>query len=170
MSGVIPPRRALPRAIGSSPTSSCCCSAASKRLCSDGVGAVQHRETLEERIVHDAELRRRPRLAPGSEPVSDSGMPAAIAIPVRLPDITCSRRFSHPSERSDRAIEAGLENRLAVEVAARAVRDRHRVHDRELAGCPTTARSGDRPGARPNVSSSVVRSEASKANAPRSER
>ena len=43
------------------------------------------------------ELGRRPRLD-AERPVSDRGMPAAIAMPDRWPDITCSRRFSHPSD------------------------------------------------------------------------
>ena len=72
-------------------------------------------------------------------PVSERGMPDAIAIPDRWPGITCSSRFNQPSDDPDRLVDAGLENGLAVEVASRAIRNRHRVQRDELVLLPRLA-------------------------------
>ena len=138
MSGVMPPRRALPRAIGSSPTSSCCCSAASKRLCSAASAAVQHRQPLEKRVVHRAELRRRPRfhlIGPGQRQ-RHAGRDRDAAALARH---DLQQPVQPAIDGTGRPIEARLEDRLAVEVAARAMRDRHRVDHGELVGVPERA-------------------------------
>ena len=60
-------------------------------------------------------------------------------MPDRWPGITCSRRFSQPSDDPDRLVDAGFENRLAVEVASRPIRNRHRVQRDELVLLPQLA-------------------------------
>ncbi len=63
-------------------------------------------------------------------------MPAAIAMPAALARHHLQQPVQPSIRGARRTIESGLEDRLAVEVAARAMRDRHRVDDRELAGVP----------------------------------
>jgi hypothetical protein len=106
------------------------------------IGAIEDRQSLEVLVADCPQLRGRPRLhlvAPrhrAGHPRSDSNTGA-------FPRHDLQESIQPPVRRTDRPIQPRLQNRLAIEMAAGAVRNRHRMQDDQFSTIPELAQRSE---------------------------
>ena len=102
------------------------------------IGSIQNRKPAKVVIVYCPKLRGRPGLhleGTGQRPRHAGGDGDSRSIACHHLQQSIQPSIGRP----DRAIDAGFENRLAVKMAARAVRDRHGVNHGQLVALPEIA-------------------------------